>query len=95
MLKNQRLETTLTKAVRENPNGGGGTSPQREYWRYMKRIEIIKRRRSEVERIRRHLYGDAGAKFGAKEFYVDVNGICPTITTAPDHDIQLLEVIYE
>lgn len=24
MLKNQRLETTLTKAVRENPNGGGG-----------------------------------------------------------------------
>lgn len=41
----------------------------------MKRTAIIKRRRSEEERLRRHLYGDAGARFNAREPYPDFSGV--------------------
>lgn len=55
-------------------------------------MKIIKYRRSEAERIRRHLYGDAGAKFQSKEPYVYSGGIVPTITTLVEKDILLLEI---
>lgn len=60
----------------------------------MKRTAIIKRRRSEEERLRRHLYGDAGARFNARESYPDFSGVVGAITTLVTKDIPLLE-IYE
>lgn len=44
--------------------------------------KILKRRRTEEERARRHLYGDKGAKFSqAKEWFVSEEDVIGTITT--------------
>lgn len=75
--------------------GGGGISPQLVFWKYMKkRTGVIKYRRSEAERIRRHFHGDVGAKFQSREPYAYFGGTVPTITTLVEKDILLIE-IYE
>ena len=44
--------------------------------------QALKRRRTEQERQRRKQFGDAGAKFGAKELCFGYDGISNTITCA-------------
>ncbi len=54
---------------------------------------ILKRQRSEEEKLRRHLHGDKGAKFsGGKIPCVDGGGIIGAITTMVTKDILLLEM---
>ena len=58
----------------------------------------IKRRRTEQERLRRHLYGDKGASFSkAKECYVDINGdgVMNALTTVYSKDNILCEIVFE
>lgn len=63
------------------------------YWRVMKRTLILKRERSEEEKLRRHLHGDKGAKFSkAKIPCVDFGGVIGTVTTMVTKDLLLLEV---
>ena len=53
---------------------------------------ILKRERSEEEKLRRHLHGDKGAKFsGGKIPCVDVGGIIGEITTMVTKDLLLIE----
>lgn len=59
------------------------------------RIGVVKYERTEEEKHRRRLYGDAGARFKyGKCMRVDMCGICPSVTTFCYHDISLIE-IYE
>lgn len=59
----------------------------------MKSRAILKRERSEEEKLRRHLYGDRGAKFsGGKVPCIDVGNIIGTITTMITKDILLIEL---
>lgn len=59
----------------------------------LKKISFLKRVRTEEEKVRRHLYGDAGASFSrGREITFDTNGICPAITTFVQKDIPILEV---
>ena len=54
---------------------------------------ILKRQRSEEEKLRRHLHGDRGAKFsGGKIPCIDEGGIIGAITTMVAKDILLLEI---
>ena len=53
---------------------------------------ILTRERSEEEKLRRHLYGDRGAKFsGGKIPKVDMGGVIGTVTTMITKDILLIE----
>lgn len=53
---------------------------------------ILIRERSEEEKLRRHLYGDKGAKFsGGKIPKVDMGGVIGTVTTMITKDILLIE----
>lgn len=53
---------------------------------------ILKRERSEEEKLRRHLFGDKGAKFsGGKIPCVDGGGIIGAITTMVTKDLLLIE----
>lgn len=53
---------------------------------------ILKRERSEEEKLRRHLYGDKGAKYKlGKVPCIDVGGIAGTVTTLVTKDILLIE----
>lgn len=59
----------------------------------MKSRAILKRERSEEEKLRRHLYGDKGAKFSSgKVPCIDVGNIIGTITTMITKDILLIEL---
>lgn len=59
----------------------------------MKTTHILKRQRSEEEKLRRHLHGDRGAKFSkAKIPCIDDAGVIGTITTMTTKDILLLEL---
>lgn len=61
----------------------------------MKNTMILKRQRSDEEKLRRHRYGDKGAKFsGGKVPCIDGGGIIGAMTTMMTKDILLLE-IYE
>lgn len=61
----------------------------------MKKTYILTRERSDEEKLRRHLYGDRGAKFsGGKIPKVDRGGVIGTVTTLITKDILLIE-IYE
>ena len=61
---------------------------------YLK-TEILKRERSEEEKMRRHLHGDKGAKFSkAKIPCIDRGGVIGTVTTMSTKDLLLIE-IYE
>ena len=58
----------------------------------MMRYGILKTKRTEEERLRRRLHGDAGARFKlGKEPWIDRGGVCQTITTLVTKDIQLIE----
>jgi len=59
----------------------------------MMKYGILKTRRTEEERLRRRLHGDAGARFKlGKEPYIYMGGgVCPTITTLVTKDIKLIE----
>ena len=59
--------------------------------RYPK-TEILKRERSEEEKLRRHLHGDKGAKFSkAKIPCIDRGGVIGTVTTMVTKDTLLIE----
>jgi hypothetical protein len=56
----------------------------------------IKRRRTEEERLRRHLYGDKGATFSkAKECYIGGDGIMNCLSTVYSKDNLVCEIVYE
>lgn len=58
----------------------------------MKVTGILTRERSEEEKLRRHLYGDKGAKFsGGKIPKIDMGGVIGTVTTMITKDILLIE----
>lgn len=60
---------------------------------YLKECIIAKRERSEEEKLRRHLYGEKGAKFSAAKIpSLDWGGVIGTITTMVTKDLLLLEV---
>ena len=53
------------------------------------------RQRSEEEKLRRHLYGDKGAKFSqGKVPKIDRGGVIGTVTTMVTKDLLIVE-IYE
>ncbi len=61
----------------------------------MKITMILKRERSDEEKLRRHTLGDKGAKFsGGKVPCVDRGGVIGAITTMMTKDLLLLE-LYE
>lgn len=51
----------------------------------------LRRGRTEEERIRRHLYGENGAKFNAKYAYPGDDGICQCVTTFINKDNLIVE----
>ena len=53
---------------------------------------ILKRERSEEEKLRRHLYGDKGGRFQAKVPCIDDTGVIGTITTLISKDLLLVDV---
>ena len=54
--------------------------------------EILKRQRSEEEKIRRRIHGDKGAKFSkAKVPCIDRGGVIGTVTTMVTKDLLLIE----
>lgn len=58
----------------------------------MKHTAILTRERSEQEKIRRHFYGDKGAKFSlGKVPKIDFGGVIGTITTMVTKDLMLIE----
>ena len=60
---------------------------------FMKKTMILKRERSEAEKLRRHLHGDKGAKFSKGKIpCIDGGGMIGCITTMVTKDIMLLEV---
>ena len=61
------------------------------YLRYL-RTDILKRERSEEEKLRRHLHGDKGAKFSAGRIpCIDRTGVIGAITTMVTKDLLLIE----
>ena len=57
---------------------------------------ILKRERSEEEKLRRHLHGDKGAKFSkAKVPCIDRGGVIGALTTMMTKDILLIELYDE
>lgn len=67
-----------------------------EHTAFIKSTMILKRQRSEEEKLRRHLHGDKGAKFsGGKVPCVDGGGIIGAMTTMMTKDILLLELYDE
>lgn len=59
----------------------------------MKHTGILIWERTEEEKLRRHLYGDKGAKFKKGRVpAVDTRGICGTVTTLVTKDILLIEM---
>lgn len=62
------------------------------FW-FMKTM-ILKRQRSDEEKLRRHRYGDKGAKFSGGKIPCIGGDIIGTVTTMVTKDILLLE-IYE
>lgn len=59
----------------------------------MKRIDVVAvgRERTEEERLRRHLYGDKGAKFSKGKRMCFLGGVVGTITTAATKDNLIAE----
>ena len=58
----------------------------------MQKIGILKLQRTDEEKLRRHLYGDRGAKFKkGKQPWIDWGGPCPSITTMVLKDVSLVE----
>ena len=53
---------------------------------------ILKRERSEEEKVRRHLYGDKGGRFQAKVPRIDTSGVIGTITSFITKDLLLIDV---
>jgi site-specific DNA-cytosine methylase len=54
----------------------------------------LKRRRTEEERLRRHLHGDKGATFSkGKESYIGNDGIMNTVTTVFSKDNIIAEIM--
>ena len=54
---------------------------------------ILTRQRSEEEKLRRHLYGDKGAKFSKGKIpKINRDGVIGTITTMITKDILLFEI---
>ena len=59
----------------------------------MKKTMILKRERSDEEKLRRHLHGDKGAKFsGGKVPCIDEGDIIGALTTMMTKDILLIEI---
>lgn len=54
-------------------------------------VRTVKRVRTEEEKLRRHIYGDKGARFSAKKISLG-NTLMTCITTAPDKDNIIFEI---
>lgn len=75
----------LIRAVKAG--GGSGNIPK-----VIIDAQPIRRKRTEEERRRRHLYGDKGAKFSAREMEVGTGGVMSAITTVYDKDNIIAEI---
>lgn len=54
-------------------------------------VRTVMRVRTEEEKLRRHIYGDKGAKFSAKKTHLG-NSIMTSLTTAADKDNIIFEI---
>lgn len=61
----------------------------------MKDAQPLKRRRTAEERRRRHLHGDSGAKFSARQIEIGTGGVMNAITTVYDKDNIIAEIDME
>lgn len=55
----------------------------------------IKRERTEEEKLRRHLHGDKGAKFSARQMVPGKDGVMGAITTVIEKDNLVMEVMIQ
>lgn len=55
----------------------------------------VKRERTEEEKLRRHIHGDAGAKFSSRRMVPKVDGIMGAITTVTDKDNLIMEAMIQ
>ena len=55
--------------------------------------QLIRRKRTDEEKRRRHLYGDSGAKFSARQLWVGTGGVMSAITTVYDKDNIIAEIM--
>lgn len=55
----------------------------------------IKRERTEDEKLRRHLYGDNGAKFSSRRMVPKIDGVMGAITTVTDKDNLIMETMIQ
>ena len=78
------------------PNRGGVsntiTSVQKDNLVVEYIAQPIKRERTEQEKLRRHLYGDKGAKFSSRRLVPGTNGIMGALTTVIEKDNLIVEM---
>ena len=55
----------------------------------------IKRERTEEEKLRRHLHGDKGAKFSARQMVSGKDGVMGAITTVIEKDNLVMEAMIQ
>lgn len=76
----------IARAVKAG--GGSGNVPK-----VLTDAQPLKRRRTEEERRRRHLHGDKGAKFSARQLEIGNTGVMSAITTVYDKDNIIAEIM--
>lgn len=60
-----------------------------------KEAQPIKRVRTDEEKLRRHLYGDRGAKFSARQMIPGKDGVMGAITTVIEKDNLIMEAMIQ
>lgn len=88
--QNVFTKDSITRAVKAGE--GSGNIPKVIE---SKDAQPLKRRRTEEEKRRRHLYGDSGAKFSARKIEVGTGGVMSAITTVYDKDNIIAEINME
>lgn len=82
-----------------NPIGGGVcntiTSVQKDNLVLEYIAQPIKRERTEEEKLRRHLHGDKGAKFSARQMVPGKDGVMGAITTVIEKDNLIMEAMIQ
>lgn len=64
------------------------------FCRYMRyETKTVVRQRTEEEKIRRHLFGDQGAKFKARQFAIG-GDVMTALTTVTQKDNIIFEIIW-
>lgn len=81
------------------PNRGGVcntiTSVQKDNLVLEYIAQPIKRERTEEEKLRRHLHGDKGAKFSARQMVPGKDGVMGAITTVIEKDNLIMEAMIQ